>query len=167
MTCLLASVLILLACSFFSLPSPVSAVPPPTLTSEPSFAASESFLNAINNNNLTAADQFVCESQRGVLVEQLMNRKSMYPKGTWIQVITTNEGGHGVTSPGLKDITCKDQPDNNQVVCTFLRPDASCTMSIRQGNVTGFNCSISRELSTEVTFTFEEGKICDYGFYEP
>jgi hypothetical protein len=95
-----------------------------------------------------------------------LREKSMYPKGVWIEVVKTTDGGHGVTSPGLTNIKCEEST-SGEAVCTFLRPEASCTMSIRDGKVAGFNCSVKGTVSTEVTFKLEEEKICSYVFREP
>lgn len=176
--CLFLTVMFLLACGLFPVSeTPPTFVPPtaaftptitPTPTSTPVWGAviGEKFLIAINDNNLDLADEHVCESQQGQLTQKLLGEESMHPKAAWIEVVKTPDGGHGVTSPGLTDIKCEDSAGGD-VVCVFLRPEASCTMSIRDGQIAGFNCSLKGGLSTEVIFKFDEGKICDYVFREP
>lgn len=177
-TCLFLTVMVLLACGLFPemelTPTPI----PPTATLIPTIAPTptptpimgavvcEKFLTALNDNNLELADEYVCESQQGRLAQKLLGEKSIHPKGDWIEVIKTPDGGHGVTSPGLEDIKCEDITGGD-VTCTFLRPNASCTMSIRDGQIAGFDCYLKGGLSTEVIFKFDEGKICDYVFREP
>jgi hypothetical protein len=149
--------------SHTSTPTPVLS---PTPTPVSVAVIGEKFLKAINDNNLDLADEYICESQQKRLVQRLLREKSMYPKGVWIEVVKTTDGGHGVTSPGLTNIKCEEST-SGEAVCTFLRPEASCTMSIRDGKVAGFNCSVKGTVSTEVTFKLEEEKICSYVFREP
>ncbi|HRQ21950.1 MAG TPA: hypothetical protein PLF42_00865 [Anaerolineales bacterium] len=177
-TRLFLTVMVLLACGLFPEMEPTPTPIPPTATFIPTIAPTptstpilgavvcEKFLTAINDNNLDLADGYVCESQQGRLAQRLLREKSMHPKGNWIEVVKTPDGGHGVTSPGLTNIKCEDSAGGD-VVCAFLRPEASCNMSIRDGQIAGFNCYLKGGLSTEVIFKFDEGKICDYVFREP
>ncbi len=159
MTWLSLMVMVLLACGLFT----TSEIQPTPILGA---VVCEKFLTALNDNDLDLADEYVCESQQGRLAQRLLREKSMHPKGDWIEVVKTPDGGQGVTSPGLTNIKCEDSAGGD-VVCAFLRPEASCNMSIRDGQIAGFDCYLKGGLSTEVIFKFDEGKICDYVFREP
>lgn len=110
------------------------------------------YLEAINHDNLDAADQYVCPSQVGKLSEKIQKKTNTPPKGADVL---------GLESPGISDIKC-ETTSANELTCMFWSPELQCTGNLLAGETV--KCTSWKIKGEQITIKliFEDGKICDY-----